>query len=340
MFSLLKGRIARKATMFAARNRAIRNIIEKNRISLEFPSNIFIEPTNRCNLKCRMCPQNDNEDVERGFMDMALFKKIIDESVQHGKRTAIFFHKDGEPLLNENLPDMIEYAVLKKAAYKTHLSTNAHLLNEDKMKKLVMSGIDSVIINLDASDEETYKLIKGRGGLREVETKIMSMIDFRDKMKRINPAIRVKIIPVEENMNEIEDFQKKWKPYADEVVVSREFAWPGRKSENGKASSREDNRYPCISLWLSMTINWDGSVSVCCIDYYHRGIIGNVREKNIADIWKGKRLQEIRKYHIEGDFGKVAVCKDCKGLWVRDTVGRNSEKWLKKRMLKSELWNG
>ena len=135
MLVSLKERLIRKATMVAARNRTIRNIIEKNRISLDFPSNLFIEPTNLCNLKCRMCPQNDNENVERGFMDMETYRKVIDESLRNGKRTAIFFHKDGEPLLHDGLFEMIEYAVSKKAAYRTHLSTNAHLLNEERIKK-------------------------------------------------------------------------------------------------------------------------------------------------------------------------------------------------------------
>ena len=88
-----------------------------------------------------------------------------------------------------------------------------------------------------------------------------------------------------------------------------------------------------------MTINWDGSVSVCCIDYYHRGIVGNVKADTIENIWKGELLQNVRKEHIKGNFNNISVCRDCKGLWVRDTVGRNSEKWLKKKMKKARLWN-
>ncbi|RMF93254.1 MAG: radical SAM protein [Candidatus Schekmanbacteria bacterium] len=339
MFPQLKDRLLRKATIIAARNRRIRNFIEKKRISLDFPSNLFIEPTNRCNLRCKMCPQNDEDFMERGFMDFQTFRKVIDESVNYGKRTAIFFHKDGEPLLHEGLFEMIEYAVSKKAAYRTHLSTNAHLLSEDKIKRLILSGLDSVIVNIDANYEETYRAIKGRGGLSKVESNVKEMIKFRNSIGKINPAIRVKIIPVDENRNEIEDFKNKWKHIADEVVISKEFSWPGRKGKNGKKNEFLRYRYPCISLWLSMTINWDGTVSVCCIDYYHKGIIGNVKDDTIERIWKGKLLQEIRKKHINGNFSEIEVCRNCQGLWIRDTVGKNSEKWLIRKMKKAGLWN-
>src|SRR4030066_337500 len=89
--------------------------------------------------------------IERGFMDFDVYKGIIDESLRFGKRTTIFFHKDGEPLLHPRLPEMIEYAVSRKAAYQTHLSTNAMLLNQKIMDSLLKSGIDSIIINIDAA---------------------------------------------------------------------------------------------------------------------------------------------------------------------------------------------
>src|SRR3989304_7804905 len=145
---------AKKIALIATKSKFIRNMIEKRQISMEFPASLFIEPTNLCNLKCSMCPQslegskegsekNDNSimsksipKIERGFMDFDLYKGIIDESLRFGKRTTIFFHKDGEPLLHPKLPEMIEEAVSRKAAYQTHLSTNAMLLNQKIMALL------------------------------------------------------------------------------------------------------------------------------------------------------------------------------------------------------------
>ncbi len=276
--------------------------------------------------------------VERGFMDFDLYKSIIDESLRFGKRMTIFFHKDGEPLLHPKLPEMIEYAVSRKAAYQTHLSTNAMLLNQKIMDSLLKSGIDSIIINIDAATEETYKKIKRVSGLDKVEENVKNFLETKKKLGLIKPLIRVKLISVEENLGEIEAFKKKWDKLADEVVISREFSWPGFMGKKDSAPGYENNgRYPCISLWLALAINWDGTVSVCCIDFYHRGILGNLRESTINEIWKGEKLKTIRVAHLDGKFNSVSVCSDCRGLWLRDTLGRGSEKWLREKMEKAEV---
>jgi len=335
----LKDRLLRKATLIAAGNKTIRNLIERSQISLDFPAHIFIEPTNICNLKCRMCPQAEPSDVKRGLMDFNIFKKVIDESVTHGRRTSIFFHKDGEPLIHPQLFDMISYAVERKASYRTHLSTNAQLLDEEKAEKLLVSGIDSIIVNIDANEEDTYMLIKGKGGLSEVEKNVRNLIFQRNRSGKAKPMIRVKLILVDANQEEVEEFRKKWENIADEVVIGREFQWPGSKQGESASSDSQTRRYPCISLWLSMAVNWDGSVSLCCIDYYHKGIIGDVKKNTLESIWKSDDLKKLRKAHIMGEYGNSGICCKCQGLWVRDTLGIGSEKWLAKKMKKAGLWN-
>lgn len=306
---------------------------------MDFPAHLFIEPTNICNLKCRMCPQAEPSDVKRGLMDFPIFKKVIDESVTHGRRMSIFFHKDGEPLIHPQLFDMISYATEKKASYRTHLSTNAQILDEEKSEKLVLSGIDSVIINIDASKEDTYRLIKGKNGLSEVEKNVKYLIKQRNKSGKAKPMIRVKIISVEENRDEIPDFRRKWKSVADEVVVSSEFLWPGGKTDTADGTTSSIDRYPCISLWLSMVINWDGSVSACCIDYYHKELIGDIKKTTLEKIWRGAPLQKLRRGHLLGQYEKTGICFKCRGLWVRDTLGIDSEKWLITKMKAGGLWD-
>jgi len=331
---------------------------------------------------------------EKGFMDFDLYKSIIDESAKFGKRTTIFFHKDGEPLLHPRLPEMIEYAVSRKAAFQTHLSTNAMLLQGKVLEDILKSGIDSIIVNLDAATAETYKKVKNVAGFEKVEENVKNFIAMKKSLHLIKPFIRIKFIPVKENLGEIELFKKKWNNLADEVVISREFAWPGLPDERRGAGSsntnselsshfigedksevspplmggdkgegedgkyhphpnplpsrkRENagkigvkfvpaNRYPCISLWLALTINWDGTVSICCIDFYHRGILGNLKNNSIEQLWQGKKLEEIRTAHLEGKFNTVQVCSDCKGLWIRDTLGKGAEKWLRAKMNNSK----
>ena len=44
----------------------------------KFPLRVLIETTNFCNAHCSMCP-HDDMTRSKGFMEMQLFKKIVDE---------------------------------------------------------------------------------------------------------------------------------------------------------------------------------------------------------------------------------------------------------------------
>ena len=59
-----------------------------------------------------------------GDMSMKLFRDIIDEV--EGQIEAVTFSSRGEPLLNENLPEMLKYCEGKFLGLK--LNTNASLL--------------------------------------------------------------------------------------------------------------------------------------------------------------------------------------------------------------------
>ena len=98
------------------RVKLIRKMVLKKKISFEFPVRFNVEPTNYCNLSCSMCPRELNRPF--GYMELNLFKKIIDESILYGKRLIITLNKDGEPLLHPELTQMIKYAKDKESAHK------------------------------------------------------------------------------------------------------------------------------------------------------------------------------------------------------------------------------
>ena len=97
----------------------------------KFPPCLQIEPTSVCNFRCIMCYQcdstfNKKADGYMGDMSMKLFRDIIDEV--EGQIEAVTFSSRGEPLLNENLSEMLKYCEGKFLGLK--LNTNASLLTE------------------------------------------------------------------------------------------------------------------------------------------------------------------------------------------------------------------
>ena len=118
----------------------------KKRARLEYlPVRLWVEPTSVCNLRCVMCPNKDLPREQKGFMDFALFQKIIDEA-----KDFIFdvhlLHR-GESLLHPDFFKMVRYA--HDAGIATRFHTNGTLLDEDKARRLIEAGLDQFAFSFD-----------------------------------------------------------------------------------------------------------------------------------------------------------------------------------------------
>ncbi len=91
--------------------------------------------TTKCTLKCKDCcaliPQLDK--VKRSEMTLADFKLYLDkicDSVDSIRHLVIL---GGEPLMNPELPEMLEYAANKEKVFFTQLITNGTMLPNEKL---------------------------------------------------------------------------------------------------------------------------------------------------------------------------------------------------------------
>ena len=117
-------------------------IILKEVLPLKVPLRVWIDPTNVCNFKCTFCPTGDDDLLKsvsrpKGQMTMETYKKVIDELEAmvikyKSKPIQISLYKDGEPLLNKNLPEMIKMLREKKIL---QIALKLHQMEVRSMKK-------------------------------------------------------------------------------------------------------------------------------------------------------------------------------------------------------------
>ena len=75
----------------------------------------------------------------------------------------------GEPLMNENIIEMIRLGKKHLPAHGTFsLTTNATLINEKMAKQLVASGIDDIVISMDGATPATFNDIRKQASYDEV----------------------------------------------------------------------------------------------------------------------------------------------------------------------------
>lgn len=246
-------------------------------------------------------------------MDFELFKKIIDGSVQYGQREVITLHKDGEPLLHPKLRQMIAYAKEKKAARILRLSTNALLLNEAKHQEVILSGLDAITISLDGTSEETYKKIRG-GDYHKVVDNALRFIKTRNEMGRARPWVTLQVIKMADTLAQIEPFIEQWESVADEIVVKDFLNWGGAIPMERGMSPNLDLREPCSDLRTYLTVNWDGQVSICCLDFDCKCTVGDVNNQSLKEVWDGKDISQYRLSHLDHLWQQIPLCNDC-NVW-------------------------
>jgi len=279
------------------------------------PSIVEIGITNACNSNCIMCPHSLLKEI--GTMKMGLYRKIIDNCsrLKIKSVTLSFF---GEPLLDPTLIEKVKYA--KSKNMRVVFFSNASLLTERWAYDLINSGLDGINISFDAYTKETYEKIRKGLKFDIVKKNIENLIRIRNKLGRKNPSICLIFVEMNENKKEIKDFYKDWKKKVESINLLNMRNWAGgieKNSSNSFHCNKRSTRVPCALLWQKMMVDWNGDVVLCCDDWDHAMVLGNLKNQTIEEVWKGEKLKNIRKLHVKREFEKIPKCSVCnkKTVW-------------------------
>ena len=285
---------------------------EERKILTEFPLHLDIELTSQCNLRCKMCWQNGLlKDEQQGLMEESVFKKIIDEGLQHGLQ-AIKLQSRGESTLHPRIADFAKYA--KDAGVRdVQLTTNGMVFwkKQKRLEDLLISGIDKLIFSIDAAHDESALEIYGAGNVPNVREIVKSAFLLRRNLGQKKPEIRVQasFSPPQAEQEVIAKLREEF-PEANELMADK--VWITDVNVEGIADLRRGfELLPCSFLWTRLVVFWDGAVTLCCRDYNNAHRLGNVNHQSIQEIWLGEKMMGLRHAHLDGMRHKVAVCRNC-----------------------------
>jgi len=66
----------------------------------------------------------------------------------------------------------------------------------------------------------------------------------------------------------------------------------------------------CHEVFNKLSINWDGTVSICCRDYDKKMVVGDLQNETIMEIWNGPLVALWQKKITSKDYSHP-VCRDC-----------------------------
>lgn len=290
------------------------------RDAVALPYSTTIELTNRCNLKCRMCPRPKMGNLKIGEMDFGLFKQIVDDIAKFADKKTIFVPVGlGEPLMYAELLEAIEYIKIQCPGAPINIDTNGTLLYEEKAKMLckLLGRDDRLLISLNAGSRSVYEWLMGRDKFDLVVDNIKDFLIIREKIGN-GPKVIIQLLETNRTESEIEKFKNFWNPLLgrnDNVYIRRLLNWGGTVDIKDIQVREKGYRYPCLSLWTNVAILNDGNVYPCCEAQSTREnsdiLLGNVQEKSLTEIYSENRIEDIRKKHLKGQWNEISDCKNC-----------------------------
>ena len=125
----------------------------------------------------------------------------------------------GEPLLHKRTPEMIAYA--KQKDISILLSTNLSIkLTDDYIDRLVLSGLDRMIVSLDGITQESYGKYRRNGNLELVRENLLRLQRAKQRLGTATPKLIWQFLVFRHNEDEIEQARAIYKDWgADDFWV-------------------------------------------------------------------------------------------------------------------------
>ena len=176
----------------------------------ELPRELYIETTNRCNLKCRTCPQYFGMPEDFADLTPELVDRIL---AQFPFVRRVVLHGIGEPLLNKELPRIIEN-VKRRGAYAL-FNTNGLLLRDKLVEPIIRAGLDELRVSVDSASPETYALVRGMDGFDRIIANLRSLAALKETLGSTTPKVSLWITGMKSNVGELPALVR----LADEIGV-------------------------------------------------------------------------------------------------------------------------
>ncbi|NOX16285.1 MAG: radical SAM protein [Epsilonproteobacteria bacterium] len=267
-----------------------------NYIAPDFPKRLELELVSDCNLKCTYCPRHYVNDLT-GYMDIDLFKKMIDEASKYPEMIFVL-HRRGESMLHPKFNEMLNYIAGKFK--EVQMATNATMLISEKFEAIV-NGLDFLSFSLDTP--ERFNKTRLPAKYEKVEEKILKFLEFNQGRVKTQASM----VKTSNTTNEMcTKFIKIWKDRVDRVRIYEEHSSNG---EFGSLINPRNNRKPCVMPIYEMLVYENGIVARCNHDWDSDGM-GDTTKNTLKEIWMSPKYINLREQHLKQKLIDP-ICSKC-----------------------------
>lgn len=195
--------------------------IPQRPVDLEILPRIFFEPTVLCNLSCFQAVCSKEAGIlktrKRMLFPFDEFKTFLEPIGKHLIRLDFFNY--GEPFVHPQAADMVEYIKMNYPHIYLYTSTNGLLLDREKSRRIIASGLDEITFSVDGADQETYSRYRCGGDFQKLLSIMSDFVKMRNETGREVPFINWRCILFK--WNDTRRHMKRVKKLAEKTGVDR-----------------------------------------------------------------------------------------------------------------------
>jgi hypothetical protein len=272
-----------------------------------------LEFCSACNLRCTFCSLDST--LRAGVMAPELLQAVLDEIADRERYAVrvLNLHHSGDVLLHPKFPEMLDRVARARAASETfprvNLLTSATHLRGDKAEALLESGaVDWLRFSVDGGNREDFERIRVRAQWDEVLGNINA---FLDEAERRGKRLRTGLITVFDRPDP--DL------HPDFVALTRRVTnymprpphnWVG-KTDVGVGRKPAQPQGLCAFVLFQAVVLVDGRVTLCCNDLNAEGVIGDLRETSLHEIFRGPARAAAIRAMREDRRRDLPFCGTC-----------------------------
>ena len=271
---------------------------------------VFLELTNKCNLRCEMC--NWQSVRKTGYISRRLFESCIDQ-LSDMKLETLNLQFGGESLLHPDFKNFLRYAINKRDSGRigcVGLTTNGMLFDRSIADLFVSLKADWVNFSLDGIGQVNDNIRVG-SKYSIIDKNIKYLLEKRGSTKK--PKVLLNMVDHGKTENQKLEFYDEWVSFVDEIELLPSIL-PDNSWENKALSENLELAPPpayCSVPLNTMIITWDGKVTYCCFDNTLKIVLGDASKESIKEIWNGSKFQTLRRAILTNSFSTASPCFKC-----------------------------
>jgi MoaA/NifB/PqqE/SkfB family radical SAM enzyme len=262
-----------------------------------------------CNHRCTFCSNSDERTIKyKTSLDE--FRSVMQNVLKYVEMEEIGLSAKGEVLVNQQFLQIVQACKKEFCIPYVYISTNGAMMDVQKATQLIEAGLDSIKFSINALTKEEYIKVHGVDDFQKVITNFKALIGLK-RTRYKNIKIFLSSI-IDGEKGEIE------KGFM-ELLGEEDFALlDGMSIYTITYTPKFDNNYKeqkiisrCSIPFRELYINANGTLGLCCKDYFDEVNFGSLIENDFLEVYHSKAFEEVRNMHKTGIFPDGHLCKKC-----------------------------